>query len=199
MGVLTGPEICRVVRETAERERVGIPAAEQLPPAITIEGFSEDRAGPNSYDLTLGGKFLTYQLPRPAGGDWAGWLNARGNNPTVGFDIEPGQPVYLEPTTLYLAHTAERTFCSGLVPVVDGRSSVGRLGVSVHITAGRGDDGFSGRWTLELTCIHPVILYVGMRICQITFHTTVGQRKPYAGRYMDDLGPVASRLWKTPE
>ena len=68
----------------------------------------------------------------------------------------------LSPHQLYLARTAERTVTHNLVPQIEGRSSVGRLGLFVHVTAGFGDVGFSGYWTLEMFAVHPVRIYPGV-------------------------------------
>jgi dCTP deaminase len=71
--------------------------------------------------------------------------------------------------------------------------------MKVHETAGYGDPGFSGNYTLEVTVQHPLHVYAGMRVAQIRFHTIVGNvEKPYAGNYVKETatGPVASRAWK---
>jgi dCTP deaminase len=86
--------------------------------------------------------------------------------------------------------------CAGLVPWLDGRSSVGRLGISVHSTAGRGDDGFFGRWTLEVSVVHPVRVYPGMKVGQVTFFDLRGERRPYRGKYQNQDAAVASKLWE---
>lgn len=99
---------------------------------------------------------------------------------------------------LYLAATVERTVAHGLTSWLDGRSSVGRMGLSVHVTAGRGDDAWMGRWTLELTAVtHPVKVYTGMRIGQVTYFMLQGERKPYNpdGKYSQQDGPTPSRMY----
>jgi len=87
------------------------------------------------------------------------------------------------------------------VPVIDGKSSIGRLFIAMHITAGYGDTGFNGQYTLEVTAVHPVIVYPGMRFCQMRFHTTVGEVLDYANcdsHYTgaNAMGPVASQAYK---
>lgn len=69
------------------------------------------------------------------------------------------------------------------MPFIEGRSSVGRLGISIHVTAGFGDVGFIGRWTLEISVIHPIRVYAGVEICQIAFTDIVGEFDLYTGRY----------------
>jgi dCTP deaminase len=84
---------------------------------------------------------------------------------------------------LYLARTAERTVTHNLVPQIEGRSSVGRLGLFVHVTAGFGDVGFSGYWTLEMFAVHQVRIYPGVPICQIFYHEICGEIEEYASKY----------------
>ena len=59
--------------------------------------------------------------------------------------------------------------------MLEGRSSVGRLGLFIHVTAGFGDVGFAGYWTLEMFCIHPIVIYPNVEICQIYYHTIQGE------------------------
>jgi len=73
---------------------------------------------------------------------------------------------------------------------------VGRLGVSIHVTAGFGDVGFAGHWTLEIWCIHPVKIYPFERICQIYYHKIDGDYSPYAGKYQGADGVQASRKYR---
>jgi len=84
---------------------------------------------------------------------------------------------------LYLGTTLEIAGSNCCVPFIEGRSSVGRLGISIHVTAGFGDVGFIGRWTLEISVIHPIRVYAGVEICQIAFTDIVGEFDLYTGRY----------------
>lgn len=140
--------------------------------------------GPNSVDLHLAPILIVYR---------AVVLDARSVNEAYPIEIHEGG-IELQRGVLYLGSTVERTYTPMHVPYVDGRSSVGRLGISVHCTAGRGDVGFNGNWTLEITCVHPVRIYAGMRIAQLTLHEVVGEREQYAGRYQDARGVEASKL-----
>ena len=194
MSVLSGPEIVRCVTNFKEGKRTWGPRG--APYAVDVDPFDPDQAGPNSYDLRLGPDLIRYVLwPTGASPIPGTYLDPKEDNPTVPCVPNPDGSFFLEPGVLYLGSTVERTYCENLIPWVDGRSSVGRLGVQVHMTAGRGDDGFNGRWTLEITCVHPVRLYPGMRIAQVTFFTLEGERKPYSGRYGNQGGPTPSRLW----
>ena len=78
--------------------------------------------------------------------------------------------------------------------MLNGRSSVGRLGICIHITAGFGDIGFNGTWTLEITAIKPVRVYPNIEICQVSYFTPYGESKiKYDGRYQGQIDPTASR------
>lgn len=100
----------------------------------------------------------------------------------------------LEPGTLYIGSTMERTYTPDLVPMIAGRSSFGRLGVFCHVTAGLGDLGFDGTWTLELAVVEPVIIYPGGRYFQVTFSPVIGALKSYEGRYQCQAEPTGSKI-----
>ena len=116
--------------------------------------------GPNSYNLRLSPELMAYK---------EAVLDPKQDNRT-GRLMLPEEGLVLHPGRLYLAKTMEYTETHNLVPMLVGRSSIGRLGIFVHVTAGFGDVGFSGNWTLELTCVQPVRVYPGMEICQIYHH-----------------------------
>ena len=122
-------------------------------------------------------------------------LDARADNPT--YDIEMSDDGHnLSPGMLYLARTVERTSTPHHVPKIGGRSSTGRLGINIHQTAGFGDVGFCGTWTLELSCIHPVRIYPGMRIAQLWLFETSSELpvdERYQGRYQGQVAATASR------
>jgi deoxycytidine triphosphate deaminase len=119
---------------------------------------------------------------------------------TTALRMKRGEPFLLRPGIGYLAHTAERIAAGEHVLVVDGKSSVGRLFVKVHETAGYIDPGFIGGVTLEMTVEHPTILYGGMRIGQVRAHTVVGVARSYAerGHYVGlaASGAVPSQAWR---
>jgi dCTP deaminase len=193
--ILTGPEIARHV--TAHRTQLDCGGLVSEP-FIDIDPFNPEHVGPNSYDLTLAPQVVTYDLGMPTMGSFgvtvAGrdYLDARVENPTKVTALGPDGGLFV-PGALYLCSTVERTACAGFVPSIETRSSLARLGVSCHLSAGWGDDGFDGQWTLEITVVHPVILYPGMRVCQVAFSPTVGERKPYKGKYQLQVGPVPSK------
>ena len=146
--------------------------------SIIIEPFNEQQVGPNSYNLRLHSELVTYT------GDT---LDRKKNNPTEKRSIPP-EGLLLEPGTLYLGRTLEYTKTTSFVPILEGRSSIGRLGLFIHVTAGFGDVGFAGFWTLEIFCVQPIRIYAGVEICQIYYHTIEGEydlykSKKYQKRY----------------
>jgi dCTP deaminase len=154
---------------------------------IVVDPWCDAHLGPNSVDLTLSPTLLTYR---------GRTLDARQDNATDEVTI-PERGLVLLPGRLYLGATAEWTETRGnLVPFIEGRSSLARLGIAAHISAGVGDAGFRGHWTCEITAVHPVRIYAGMRFCQLLWVVLDGEPKPYSGKYQDQPGAVASRLWR---
>jgi dCTP deaminase len=109
----------------------------------------------------------------------------------------PENGLVLVPGRLYLGSTVEYTETHGFVPCIEGRSSIGRLGISVHVTAGFGDIGFCGTWTLEITVAEPIRIYANIQICQICYDSVEGDHVPYQSRkYQNQRGPRASRFYR---
>lgn len=124
-------------------------------------------------------------------------LDPRKDNETQDIEI-PEEGYVLLPGTLYLGETMEYTETYGFVPNIDGRSTTGRLGIEVHRTAGFGDNGFNGKWTLEITVTHPVIIYPGMEIGQLYYETIEGDTSmTYNGKYQNQQGVQAAKVDKT--
>ena len=163
---------------------------------IEIDPYVPEHVNPNSVDLTLG----------DAVGEYHAHFPDRKFLPILDSKLEyklvleriPGEGVVLHPNRLYLMHTVERVCSKRFVPILDGKSSLGRLGVSVHQTAGYGDVNFNGQYTMEVTCVLPVRLYAGMRVAQMRFHAVQGEVESYRGNYVgeDARGPVPSKSWK---
>ena len=154
---------------------------------IWIEPFDPKRLNPNSYNLSLHNELLVYETDT---------LDMKSPSPTRLLRI-PEVGLLLEPGRLYLGRTAEFTRTMAHAPMLEGRSSVGRLGLFVHVTAGFGDVGFCGYWTLEIFCVQPIRIYPGVEICQIYYHTVEGDCDPYtSGKYQDNTGIQPSRLYK---
>jgi dCTP deaminase len=111
--------------------------------------------------------------------------------------IIPPEGLVLGPSQLYLGRTVERTETHQLVPMIEGRSSIGRLGLFVHVTAGFGDVGFCGFWTLEMFAVQPVRIYPGVPICQIFYHEISGPITEYASdKYQHNRDIQPSLLFK---
>ncbi len=112
---------------------------------------------------------------------------------TIEFEI-PETGAILNPQFGYLASTVEYTETYNLFPYIDGKSSLGRNFILNHHTAGRGDDGFCGTWTLEIRVLHPTVVYPYMRIGQIYYDEFRGERKQYnenqASHYNGQSGPT---------
>ena len=123
-------------------------------------------------------------------------LDALKDNETVSFNI-PKEGYVLQPGVLYIGRTVETTATDKYIPMINGRSSGGRLGISIHICAGFGDIGFDGTWTLEITCVEPVRIYPYMELAQVCFFKPEGKIKNlYRGRYFRQEEPTPSRMWK---
>lgn len=204
MGILTGNAIVNAV----EAGDICIDPFDQKNVSF------EDRLNPASYDLTLGPKVAVYRAVttgdfkspsdnHPAGYNLypsSGFLDAAKPNEVIEHTMEPGKPFYLRPGVGYLMHTTERIHTDKYVPIIDGKSSIGRLFVTCHITAGFGDAGFDGQYTLEVVAFHPVLIYPGMRFCQMRFHTMEGEVVSYKkkGSYQGKLaeGPIPSQSYR---
>ncbi|MCY1144077.1 dCTP deaminase [Actinoplanes sp. Pm04-4] len=168
--ILTGPEITKSMANGK----------------IRISPFSIEQVNPNSYNVCLGDTLLTYS---------DAVIDAYRPNPTRQVKIDQSGFV-LQPTELYLGHTVEEVGSDFYVPLLFGRSSVGRLGLFVEITAPIGDIGFHGQWTLMLSPVRPLRVYPGMKIGQIMFFDTMGEIDLYSGKYQGAAGPQESRYWR---
>ncbi len=149
---------------------------------ILIDPFCEEQLNPNSYNLTLHNELMVYEEVV---------LDMKKPN-RIRRTLIPEEGIVLSPNQLYLGRTAERTETHNLVPMIQARSSVARLGLFVNVTAGFGDVGFKGCWTLEMFAVQPVRVYPGIPICQILFHEICGDIHEYASdKYQDsdDIQP----------
>ena len=153
---------------------------------IIIQPFNQKQLNPNSYNVTLNERLERYTC---------NVLDAYKENPTEEIII-PKEGYVLEPNVLYLARTNEYTETYNLVPGIDGRSSIGRLGIEIHRTAGFGDVGFRGTWTLEITAVMKVRVYPNMQIGQLYYEEITGEPTNYEGRYQDQIDATPCRLYK---
>lgn len=165
---------------------------------IRIEPFDESCLQPASVDLRLDNTFLVFRHTSKAYIDLARDLDGL----TEVVRAPEGEPFMLHPGEFVLGSTLERvSLPNDIVGRLEGKSSLGRLGLLTHVTAGFCDPGFSGYLTLELSNVSnlPITLYKGMRVGQISFFTmTTPAAKPYGSpelesRYQDQRGPTPSR------
>lgn len=184
---------------------------------IRITPFNKTLLNPNSYNVRLAPDLLVYRaghtkwyhhllwnlaptlakkwkLPSPE-------LDINEENDTIPLSI-PKEGLVLKPGTLYLGRTMEHTYSSQHVPLYEGRSSTARLGLESHICGGWGDIGFSGTWTLEIRCTHPVRVYAGMEIGQVAFATCEGDIVPYGSaefrsRYQGQIEVTPAKPFKS--
>lgn len=160
--------------------------------SIKVEPFRRECLGSNSYDVHLGKTLATYK-------DRV--LDARHHNQIQTFEIPP-EGYVLEPNVLYLGVTQEYTETLEHVPFLEGKSSVGRLGIDIHATAGKGDIGFCNYWTLEISVKQPVRVYEGMPVGQLIYFQVQGEiltpysAKPSAKYNQKTPLPVESMMWK---
>lgn len=154
---------------------------------IIIDPFNIAQLGPNSYNLRLHRELIIYD-------EEVLDMKKKHRLKTI---VIPEDGLVLRPGQLYLGRTVEYTQTTNLVPMLEGRSSIGRLGLFIHITAGFGDVGFKGYWTLEISCIHPVRIYPNVEICQIFYHTIDGDFDSYSSlKYQNNQGIQPSLLYK---
>ncbi len=196
---------------------------------IIIHPYNPAFVNPASYDLTLGDRVAVYKhwvrtVPSSStlsplrspnavedGSRFSpidlGPFDIKQKPEVETFTIDPQVGWVLKPGIGYLMHTRESVFTEDYVPVLDGKSSIGRLFTQVHITAGYGDPGFRGQYTLEVVVTHPIRVYPGMKFCQIRFHTiasgtpmTAKPEKTYdkVGHYREEFaeGPIPSQAYK---
>lgn len=165
---------------------------------ITVDPFPNSKdIQPASLDLRLGTRFCRYKKKS--------FLSRLLNRGIIDPRVHVGSQmqklcqleIIMEPNTFLLGVTMEKvTISNGVVARVEGKSSIGRLGIAIHTTAGFIDPGFSGYITLELSNLspRPIRLYSGMRICQIAFsETKTPSLSPYStfrgSHYAEQLKP----------
>jgi dCTP deaminase len=160
--------------------------------SIVIKPFKRKYLGSNSYDVHLGNWLALYNDEI---------LDAKKHNKVHYFRI-PAEGLILVPSKLYLGVTHEYTESHKHVPFLEGKSSIGRLGIDIHATAGKGDIGFCNTWTLEISVRQPVRIYAGMPIGQLIYFEVSGEvqvpysRKKGAKYNRRTVKPVESMMWK---
>lgn len=154
---------------------------------IVIDPYDPQRINPNSYNLSLHDELLVYEevvLDVAAPNRYT-----RRSIPAEGLTLHPGQ--------LYLGRTCERTETPHLVPRIQGRSSLARLGLLICPGGSLGSVGYCGTWTLEMFVIQPVKIYPFMQVCQIYFHELLGEIGDHAdGKYHNSSDIQPSQMYR---
>ena len=153
---------------------------------INIDPFDIDCLNPNSYNVHLYNKLKVY--------DNNVVLDLKTQNHYFKEITIPPEGLVLLPNTLYIGSTKEVISSDKFISSIDGRSSIGRLGMQIHLTAGFGDIGFHGTYTLEITVVQPVRVYPDFQIAQVHFEKPDGKVDfLYRGRYQGQKEPTTSR------
>lgn len=146
---------------------------------IVIDPFEMSQINPNSYNYRLGATLIEVKTSL---------ANVDGDH-----HIELREEGYeLQPDRLYLGATYERIGSGSHVTTLLGRSSLGRLGLFLNVSADLGHCGAISRWTLELKVVQPLRVYPGMIIGQVCFWKQHGGKPIYDGRYQSDVLPRAN-------
>lgn len=141
----------------------------------------------NSILVTLGDTIKVYD---------ASHLDSRYETPTKEFVIpDEGFPLAPQAKEFYIGRTKEYTKIHGFVPLLTGTEELATMGVEVHVTAGFGDNGFEGTWTLEIVCSNPTRVYKGMPVGRLYYYPLIGDADiEYRGKYYRQIDPTASKL-----
>lgn len=154
---------------------------------IRIDPFDADRLNPNGYNLSLHSELLVYEEIV---------LDVAVPNRYRRLEIPP-EGLVLQPNLLYLGRTAEYTETHGVVPMIQGRSSLSRLGLFINPGGAVGDVGYCGTWTLEMHCVQPLKIYPGMQVCQIFYQELCGQGECYSsGKYQHSREVQPSLMYR---
>jgi len=168
--ILTGPEIFKEVMRKK----------------IHINPFDKSNLNPNSYNFRLGNMLKVYKKKI---------LDSAKPNEYKEIKI-PVSGFVLKTNQLYLGHTIEEMGSDYYAPIMQARSSVGRLGLYIYLNSGLGDIGFKKQWTLELHAVHKLKIYPGMKVGQMLFWRPQGKIILYDGKYKNSVGPETSQIWK---
>lgn len=147
----------------------GLEIEKNLNKNIIIKPFNKEQLNTNSYNITLDKNLVIYNEEV---------LDMKKDNNFRNIVIPPeGMIIY--PGKIYLGKTKEYTETYSFVPSIEGRSSIGRLGINIHASSPYGNEGFKGFWTLEISCIQPVRIYANIHIGQIYYHLLQGETISY--------------------
>lgn len=180
---------------------------------ISISNFNENQLNPNSYNLRIGDKIATiaptryehyYGAPDPNPDGSVNMVAIKRMRPVWELDIKkpielevkniPEEGIVLQPHQLYLIATEEIICCGNYVPIITGRSSMGRMGIEVHREAGFGDIGYNGCFTLQMDVALPTRIYPHAEMAQVYFITPSGPiEQRYAGKYQGSTEIAGSK------
>ena len=139
----------------------------------------------NYIEVTLGNTLKVYNAP---------YLSVTSPTSTKEIII-PEDGLVLKPNELYIGRTTEYTKTYGFVPLLAESEELASIGMEIHVTAGFGDNGFEGTWTLEIVCTNPTKVYPKMPIGRIYYYPLIGDANiEYRGKYFRQIDPTASRL-----
>jgi dCTP deaminase len=157
---------------------------------IIIDPFNIKNLNPNSYNLTLHDEIKFYDCD---------FLDMKKDNPTKLIKI-PNDGLWLKPGETYLGRTMEYTVTKNLVPIIKARSSIARLHIHIINSAGFGDIGYSGHWTIPISVIKKTKVYPFVTICQIYYSDIIGEiDKEYNiddNKYQNSRDIMASKIYK---
>jgi len=163
-----------------------------------VEPFRDEHVQPASIDLCLGGEFIIYEPHNQLYVDLANPIDESAKK----VQCDPERGFTLQPKEFILGVTEETVnLPNDIMGRLEGKSSIGRLGIMIHVTAGFIDPGFHGPLTLEICNLReiPVVLRPGLAICQISFTFLAAPcSKPYAGRYQNATGVEPSKIYTEP-
>ena len=189
--MLTGNEIQKRRKVTAWKRLLYLVTRRRrhLLPDIVIEPFDAKYCGPNSYDVHLAPTLLFYKDGLE--------LPAKDENATTKITIPDGGLI-LQPGDFCLGSTVEYTETRNLAPMLEGRSSIGRMGLQIHPGSGFGDVGFCGTFTMPIKNLskNPIRIFPNMKIGQLYYEQVSRDYTPYKGKYLGQSGATASRLYK---
>ncbi len=166
--ILTGPEIIKQVSKGS----------------IMIDPFDVELINPNSYDFRLGNYLIRYTSEV---------VSVLGNN-NYEEVIIPESGLTLPAGSFFLGYTIQCIGSNEFVPIISAKSSIARLGLFVHVTANLIDLGFYGQFTLQLHPVLPIVVYPGMKIGQVSFWKSIGEKRLYCGKYQNSIGPMPSKI-----
>jgi dCTP deaminase len=151
---------------------------------ITITPFSSEHVSTNSYDISLGDKYIRY-LDEV--------LDPLKENRYEENRI-PDEGLILKRGDFILAESKEIIGSNKFVPLIHGKSGVARKGLFVHITADLVDLGYLGKITLQLYATQNIVIHREMKIAQVSFWVAQGEVTLYCGKYQHGSGPQASKI-----